>query len=182
MLVTSDIQKACNSVNHQFLTLALKRCGLGKIFNKYLCIINGWRTTKYFKLEKRTYQGDIILVYSLIPVLEIVCNLIKGNKGIHGLNFLEHNIFYTVYTNGTTFFLKDKESVKELLNVFDTFWIYSGLKSNRSICEIAEIGALKGPSMELCGMEWIDLTKNSFNKILKIRRTLINILKKLKCY
>lgn len=121
LLVTSDIQKACNSVNRQFLTLGLKRCGLRKIFNKYFCIINGGRATKYFKLEKRTYQGDIILVYSFIPALEIMCNLIKGNKGIHGLNFVEHNTFYTVYTNGTTFFLKDKELVKELLNVFDTF-------------------------------------------------------------
>ena len=59
----------------------------------------------------------------------------------------------------TTFFLKDKESVKKLMEVFGTFSIYSGLKPNKSKCEIADIGVLKGVSMELCGMECVDLTK-----------------------
>ena len=34
MLVNIDIQKAFNSVNHQFLTLSLKRYGFGKTFIK----------------------------------------------------------------------------------------------------------------------------------------------------
>ena len=53
------------------------------------------------------------------------------------------------------------------MNVFDTFSIYSGLKRNKSKCEIAGTGALKGVSMELCRMECIDLTNNSM-KILGI--------------
>ena len=32
MFVTIDIQKAFDSVNHKFLTLALKRYGFGKTF------------------------------------------------------------------------------------------------------------------------------------------------------
>ena len=56
MLVTIDIQKAFESVNHQFLTLALKRYGFGKTFIKRVktllhnhesCIINGGFSTKY---------------------------------------------------------------------------------------------------------------------------------------
>ena len=53
------------------------------------------------------------------------------------------------------------------MNVFDTFSIYSGLKPNKSTCEIAGIGVLKGVSMELCRMECIDLANNSV-KILRI--------------
>ena len=61
MLVTIDIQKAFDSVNHQFLTLALKRYGFGKTFmkrvktlsnNQESYIINGGFTTKYFKFDK----------------------------------------------------------------------------------------------------------------------------------
>ena len=74
---------------------------------------------------------------------------------------------YTAYADDTTFFLKDKESVKKVMNVFDTFSIYSGLKPNKSKCEIAGISVLKGVSMELCGVECTDLTKNSV-KILGI--------------
>ena len=74
---------------------------------------------------------------------------------------------YAAYTDDTTSFLKDKESVKKVLNVFDTFSIYSGSKPNKSKCEIGGIGDLKGLPMELCGMEYIDLT-NSSVKILGI--------------
>ena len=45
-----------------------------------------------------------------------------------------------------------------------------------SKCEIADIGVLKEMSMELCGMECIDLIENSV-KILGIQ-TLLNLLKK----
>ena len=57
MLVTIDIQKAFDSVTHQFLILPL-RYGFGKMFIKWVktllnnqesCIINGGFTTKYFK-------------------------------------------------------------------------------------------------------------------------------------
>ena len=47
------------------------------------------------------------------------------------------------------------------MNVFDTFSVYFGLKSSKSKCEIAGIDVLKEVSVELCGMECIDLTKNS---------------------
>ena len=53
------------------------------------------------------------------------------------------------------------------MNVFGTFSTYSGLKPNNSNCKIAGIGILKGESMELCGMECTNLTKNSI-KILVI--------------
>ena len=91
ILVTIDIQKAFDSVNHKFLTLDLKRYGFDKMFIKRIktllnnqepCIINGGFTTKYFKLDKGTRQGDPISVNLFILVLEIVFNLIKQNKDI----------------------------------------------------------------------------------------------------
>ena len=69
-------------------------------------------------------------------------------------------MLYTVYADESTSFLKEKESVKEVMNIFDTFTIYSALKPNKSKCKIADIGILKGVSIELCGRECIDLTKN----------------------
>ena len=94
--------------------------------NQESCIINGGFTTKYFKLDKGTRQGDPISAYLFILVLEIVFNLIKQNKDIHGLTFFDHTFLYTAYADGTIFFLKDKESAKNVMNVFDTFSFYSG--------------------------------------------------------
>ena len=124
MLVTVDIQKAFDSVNHQFLTSALKRYGFGKTFIKWIktllnnqesCVINGGITTKYFKLDNGTsqvikYQAQIS-AYLFILVLKIVFNLIKQDKDIHGLTFFDHTFMYTAYADDTTFFLKDKESL-----------------------------------------------------------------------
>ena len=142
------------------------------------------------KLDKGTRQGDPVSAYLFILVLEIVFNLIKQNKDIHGLTFFDHTFLYTAYADDTKFFLKDKESVKKVMNVFDTFSIYSGLKPNKSKREIAGIGVLKGVSVELCGMKCIDLTKNSVKilvifliiKKLKMRRTLLSLLKKLRMF
>ena len=72
---------------------------------------------------------------------------------------LGKNVTININTDDdTTFFLKD-ESVEKVMNVFDTFSIYSGLKPNKSQCEIASIDIMKGVSMELSGMECIDITK-----------------------
>ena len=57
--------------------------------------------------------------------------------------------------------------VIELMNIFDTFSKFSGLKPNKSKCEIADIGALKGVQVALCGMRFIDLVSNKV-KILGI--------------
>ena len=67
LLLTVDIQKAFDSVNHQFLILVLKKFSFGNTFIKWIqtllknqesLVINGGNTTKYFKLERGTRQGD----------------------------------------------------------------------------------------------------------------------------
>ena len=74
------------------------------------------------------------------------------------------------------------------MNVFDTFSIYSGLKPDKSKCEIAGIGILNGVSMELCGMERIDLTNNSmkilgihfsYNKKIENEESFVKLIKKI---
>ena len=79
ILITADIQKAFDSVNHQFLTLALRRYEIGQTFIKWIktllnnqesCIIN--RGINYFILDNSASQGDPISGYLFILVLEIV--------------------------------------------------------------------------------------------------------------
>ena len=117
ILATIDIQKAFDSVDHSFLISTLERYRFSNRFLKWVkillknqesCIINGGNTTKHFKLEKGTRQGDPISAYLFILVLEIVYLSIKENKKIKGLNIFNHTFLYTAYADDTPFFLKDK--------------------------------------------------------------------------
>ena len=173
LLATIDIQKTFDSEDHSFLISTLER--LGNRFVKWVklllknqesckllknqeyCKINYGNTTKYFKLEKGTRQGDPISGYLFILVVEIVFLSIKENKNIKGLNIFNHTFLYTTYTDGTTFFQKDKESLIEVMKVFDIFSSFSGLKPNKWKCEVAGTGSLKGAKLSLCGMKCIDL-------------------------
>ena len=85
--------------------------------------------------------------------------LIKNNKNIKGIKIFKNTLVYTAYADDNTFFLKDKNSIKELPNTINYFSSFTGLKSNLSKCEVAGIGALKGFKVEICGIKCTDLTK-----------------------
>ena len=63
ILMAVDIEKAFHSINHSFLTCVLKKFGFGNDFRKWIqilmknpesSVINGGKTTPYFKLERGT--------------------------------------------------------------------------------------------------------------------------------
>ena len=175
-LLTVDIEKAFDSVDHSFLLKVLQKFGFGKDFIRWIsiilkkqesCVINGGTTTNYVKLERGTRQGDPISADLFILVLEIVFLMIKNNDRVKGLELFNDTFLYTTYADDTTFFLKNKGSVLEVMNTFQMFTEYSGLRLNTTKCEIAGLGVLKGVKAALCGMVCIDLTKETI-KILGI--------------
>ena len=100
-------------------------------------------------------------------MLEILCLSIKKHPEIKGIEIFEHCFLYTAYADDTTFFLKDAQSIENLVEIFNTFSLFSGLKPNLTKCEIAGIGALKGVQVAVCGMRCIDLC----NEAIKILGT-----------
>ena len=141
-LVTMDIKKAFDSVDHTFAISVLKKFGFGNNFVSWTetliskqesCAINGGNTTKYFHLERGARQGDPISAYIFILALEVLSFLVRNNKNIKGLNIFDH-LFYTDYADDTTFFLENKKSVEELVKIFTFCSSFSGLKSNISKC------------------------------------------------
>ena len=115
--------------------------------------------------------------------MEVVFSLIKANPDIEGLQFFSHTFLYSAYADDTTFFLRNEKSATEVIKTFDKFSLFSGLKINNAKCEIAGIGVKKGVKMALCGMDFIDLTKDviktlgiyfSYNKKLEQEKNLLN--------
>ena len=165
-LLTVDFEKAFDSLNHKFLIAVLKQYGFGEDFIDWIkivlrdqesCVINGGHTTTYFRLERGARQGDPISAYLFILALELFFILIKSNKNIHGINIFSHDFLYTAYADDTTFFLKDLDSVKYVLEMLNQFYMVSELPPNFSKCEIAGIGSLKDAKVALCGLKNLDL-------------------------
>ena len=103
-LVTVDIEKAFDSVNHCFLLQILQFFGFGIGFvswiktvlnNQESCIINGGNTTKYFILERGARQGDPVSACLFILALEIFFIFIKNNPKAKALKIFKHEFSYT---------------------------------------------------------------------------------------
>ena len=68
-LVTIDIEKAFDSVDHSFLIFVLNEILLK---DQQVRVINGRTTTQYFNLERGARQADPVSAYLFILVLEIL--------------------------------------------------------------------------------------------------------------
>ena len=100
-------------------------------------------------------------------MLEVVFRIIKETLNIKGFEIFQKKFIYTAYANDTTFFLKNTESVINLLEIFKHFSQFSALKPNKSKCKITGIGVLKGMKVALCGMRYVNLHEDTI-KILGI--------------
>ena len=65
------------------------------------------------------------------------------------INIFKGTYLYSAYADDTTFFLRDKKSIKKLLNTFATFSKYTRLNPNHEKCEITGTGAEKCESGSL---------------------------------
>ena len=180
-----DIEKALDSLDHEFLILTLEKCDFGKNFILWIkilirdqesCVINGGTTTKYFPLGRGASQGDPNSAFLFILALEISFLLIKSKPEIEGMTIFDYNYLYSAYADDTTFFLKDIISVKHMADTFSFFSYFSGLKTNLTKSEIAGIGVLKGVQVAVCGIRCIDLNVDT----LKILGTHFSYNEKLK--
>ena len=122
---------------------------------------------RYFPLKRGARQGDPISAYLFILALEIVFIFIKESENVPGLKIFNNQFLYTAYADDTTFCLSNENSVTEVIQIFEHFSTFSGLKPNKSTCEIACTCVLKRVQMALCGMECVNLKTNT-TKILGI--------------
>ena len=90
-------------------------------------------------------------------MLEILFLFTKKHPEIKSIEIFEHRFLYSAYSDDKTFFLKNAQSIENLVEIFNTFFLFSGLKPNLTKCETARIEALNGVQVAVCGMRCIDL-------------------------
>ena len=137
-IVSGDIEKAFDSLSHSFPLASLKKIGFGHDFIRWVkillaskesCITNAEITTSYFNLEK----GDPVSVYLFILCLEFLFLHVKAKHKIRGVNIFQYTNLYTDYADDTSF-LKNRNTMRQLMETFPTFSQYSCLKPNCEKC------------------------------------------------
>ena len=196
-ILTVDLEKAFDSIDHTFLMAVLKKFGFGENFLAWIsillnknesCVSNGGHTTQYFQLNRGARQGDPIAAYLFIIVLEIFFIMIRSNVHINPVRILDFMFLLSAYADDTTFFVSDLQSINAIFITFDEFSKFSGMKINKTKCELAGIGVKNSVLTALSGVKNVSLMNScirvlgvyfTYNNRMFIEKNYIDCIKKL---
>ena len=122
----------------------------------------------------------------VIP-FQYTCLYLLKKFSLRGVTIFNHVFLYTTFLDDSTFFLSnDLLSVKNVIDTFQVFSLFSELKANFSKCEIAGLGSLKVVLEAVCGLKSINLTTDtikvfgvhySYNDTLKVQNNFLDTVK-----
>ena len=144
-----DFEKAFDSVNWNFLAKCLQAFNFGPKFRSYVrtlyqdisaTVLNNDHTSKWFRLERGVRQGCPLSPYLFILLAETLSCKIRENEVIKGITISK----ITQMSYDTTCIVKDKISLKNLIDVFKDFEICSGLKINLDKTKAKTLGPEPG--------------------------------------
>ena len=140
IILTTDYEKAFDTLNWRFIEEVLKKLNFGTMLQKWVKLfysnvssvvnVNGW-FTKPFAIEKGVKQGDPLSPYLFILCAEILAENIRRDNDVKGIKIgkVEHKI--SMLADDTNIFLQYCEaSLNAVLTLLDKFSLLSGLRIN----------------------------------------------------
>ena len=170
-----DIQKAFDSVSHDFLLRVLRRFNFSTKFVNWIqgfysgrksYISNYGNFTKPIDMERGIFQGCPISPYLFLLVIETMALAIRQNSNIKGIPVEEKELKITLLADDSTCFIDG--SVNSLKSLFDTIGLFSessGCKLNISKSEAIWIGSLKGSQLFPCSKKGLKWNKSTFKTL-----------------
>ena len=159
-----DFQKAFDTISRDFMIKTLEKFNLGEtfinwikmIYNKPLtCVTNNGYASEFFETERGIRQGCPVSALLFVIVAEILAINIRNNKDIHGLKINDYNIVITQMADDTSIFVKDQNSIKQVLDTLHHFGNCAGLKLNTEKTEAIKLGQSKQlQQTKTFGLRW----------------------------
>ena len=134
--------------------------------NIFSCVSNNGYLSNYFTLSRGIRQGCPISALLFILVAEILAVKLRADSRIHGIEISGQEFKISQLADDTTMFLKDIQSIKNALALFNKFGAYSGLKLNLDKTEIIPIGMSQLSYQSLPNdLNYIDINKKAFKTL-----------------
>jgi hypothetical protein len=142
MIISLDVEKAFNKIQHPFMIKVLERA---QIQGPYLTMIkaiyskpvanikvNG-ENLEAIPLKSGTRQGCSLSPYLFNIVLEVLARAIGQQKAIKGIKFGKEEVKISLFADDMIVYISDpKSSTRELLNLINSYNEVAGYKINSS--------------------------------------------------
>ncbi len=137
ILVSVDHMSAFDMIEWDYLVQSMKVFGFGPKFVKWIEIIycQGWVRssvqvngflTSPFLVSRGIRQGCPLSPLLYVLVSETVTNYIRNSVLVKGIYIERHEFKINCYADDTNFFVKDFESVRELMRIYQNYKSASG--------------------------------------------------------
>ena len=143
-ILLADFEKAFDTVNWDFLFTILDKHNFGPNFQTWIkilynnitsCISNNGYISDNFPLGQGIRQGCPLSALLFLLIAEKIANIVRANNNVNGFVFDDEHIKLCQLADDMTLFLSDNDSLRHVLNDFEEFYRYAGLKLNRSKTE-----------------------------------------------
>ena len=170
-----DIQKAFDSVSHEFLLRVLGQFNFSnKFINWIKAFYSGRRSyvsnygnmTKPISMERGIFQGCPISPYLFLLVIETMALAIRQNPDIKGIPVEENELKISLLADDSNCFIDGSDS--SLKSLFDTIEIFSqssGCRLNISKSEAIWIGSKKGTQLYPFSEKGLKWNKSTFKTL-----------------
>ena len=150
LLLFLDFEKAFDSLEWRFIHKTLEHFGFGPTLIKWVkvfycniesCILNNGWSINFFKLSRGVRQGCPLSPYLFILAAEIMAETFRKSKKIRGITLKDTEIKLSQYADTTLVLDGSEESLKESIELLDSFVRASGLRLNSKKTEALWIGS-----------------------------------------
>ena len=137
ILLTIDFEKAFDSLKWGFLNKCLQAFNFGQRFRSYIdvlyseisaAVFNNGHISRWFYPEKGVRQRCPLSPYLFILAVETLSCKIRDSENVQGIQIDNCEIKITQLADDTTCFVKDKTSLRHLLDIWNNFSAVLGWK------------------------------------------------------
>ena len=118
------------------------------------CVLNNGHESEFFVLERGVRQDCPLSGLLFVIGIEVLANAIKSKTTIKGIKVGEKEIKVSLYADDTTVFVRDLDSVEELLALLNDFINLYGLEINTIKTEGMWLGCWKKKTETPFGFHW----------------------------